>query len=95
MEPEVKVSVKNVTRESEDAVAASAEMRRQLSTKKLRDAMVSRGWDEAMLAAHAGVSKLTVEDLLSGKSGGQARTLLKLADALGIEDMNSLFDRLE
>lgn len=74
---------------------ASLEMRRQLSTKKLRAAMAKKGWEAPHLAAFADLSLATVEALLKGNSAGQTRTLLKVADALQIEDMNSLFDRLE
>lgn len=89
------MAVKKIAREKEAEVLACTEMRRQLSTKKLRALMAAKGWEAAHLSAFAKVSKLTIEQLLDGESAGQTRTLLKIADALGVEDMNSLFDRLE
>lgn len=74
---------------------ASIEMNRQLSPRKIKAAMTAKGWDAAMLAAHTGLSKLAVEQLLDGTSGGRVSSLTKIADALGVRDLNSLFDRIE
>lgn len=76
-------------------LVACAEMKRQLSTRKLAKAMQAKGWGPKHLAAFADLALPTVADILDGKSGGQTATLVKIADALGVEDLNSLFDRLE
>jgi transcriptional regulator with XRE-family HTH domain len=63
--------------------------------RKLKKAMAEKNCDAAMLAALTGLSKLAIEQLLAGESGGRVTSLVKIADALGVRDLNSLFDRLE
>lgn len=76
-------------------MVACLEMRRQLSVRKLRAAMAKKGWEERDLAYHAKLSLPAVKAILSGESGGRATSLVKIADALEIEDMNVLFDVLQ
>ena len=70
------------------------DMKRQLSTRKLAALLRERGWTERDLAYHADLSQPTVKAILVGSSGAHVATLAKIADALQVEDMNVLFDRL-
>lgn len=76
-------------------VLCVAEMRRQLSTRKIRLAMTAKGWEPKDLAYHAKLSAVAVNAILSGESGGRVASLVRMADALGVKDINSLFDRIE
>ena len=71
------------------------EMKRQLSPRKLCAAMKARGWNEKDLSYHSDLSLPTVQALLDGSSSGNTTSFLRLADALQVEDLNTLFDQLD
>jgi XRE family transcriptional regulator, regulator of sulfur utilization len=59
---------------------------------RLRQLRCSKGWSQEQLAAYAGISRGTANEVESGKTNASARVLEGLADALDVE-VGDLFKR--
>lgn len=68
------------------------DMQRKLSPRKLEKALRAKGWTQKDLAYHAGLSLPTVAAIFSEESGGRVTSILAIADALEIRDLNTLVD---
>lgn len=52
---------------------------------KIKEVMTAKGWTAEQCASHAGVTRQTLGNILSGRTSGNVSTLLAICNATGTQ----------
>lgn len=74
--------------------AATETMPRHFSGKLVREARLAKGWSETKLAGEVDCTAQAIKDIEAGKYAPGGVLLARIADALGIASIDSLYERL-